>query len=330
MRVGQLSAQRLRVGPPVVGDAAGQRSGQVVESRDQPGAFGSGRVGVGQRYLVPAQGVQQPGGIAAEAPQQRLTRCAFDGELPDAAERTPVPADEVEVENICFAGDFTCAPPSAAVEPARHLLTKSHLPVPQRQEQVVDALFDRQLRWERGEGDAGAQIHQHRMHRLVAELIGQLFADEQVADGLTLGEPQRFQGTGPGRPPRQLHVGEGLEQILRAHAVAPLDRLVDRILRRRMVTDTAHDRSVGVQRPFAAAFPERAAVHLEAPFVTISLRPQGQLDLARSLLGQDDRFVKDDVAHLRRCADRRERHRRIRRPGDDDGPVDDMVGQPRL
>ena len=125
-------------------------------------------------------------------------------------------------------------PPRAAVEPPRHLLPQHHLPVPQRQEQIVHALFGREKCRERREGDSGAQVHQHRMHRLGAEVFGEFFADDDVADRLTLAEPQRLQGTGPGRPPCQLHVGEGLEQLLRTHAVQPLDCRVDGIRRARV------------------------------------------------------------------------------------------------
>ena len=120
-------------------------------------------------------------------------------------------------------------PPRAAIEPPRHLLPQHHLPVPQRQEQIVHALFGCEQRRERREGDAGAQVHQHRVHRFGSELFGEFFADHDVADRLTFAEPQRLQGTGPIRPPGQLHVGEGLEQILRTHAVQPLDGRVDGI-----------------------------------------------------------------------------------------------------
>ncbi len=118
-------------------------------------------------------------------------------------------------------------PPRAAVEPSRHLLLQHHLPVPQRQEQVADALFGRKQCRERREGDSGAQVHQDRVHRLGSELFGEFFADGDVADRLAVTEPQRLQRTGPVRPPRQLHVGEGLEQLLRTHALHPLDRRVD-------------------------------------------------------------------------------------------------------
>ncbi len=120
-------------------------------------------------------------------------------------------------------------PPRTAVEPPWHLLPQRHLPVPQRQEQIVDALFGREERRERRERDSGAQIHQHRVHRLAAELVGEFFADEDVADRLALAEPQRLEGTGPGWSPGQFQVGERLEQLLRTHALQSLERFVDGI-----------------------------------------------------------------------------------------------------
>ncbi len=178
---------------------------------------------------MPAEGVQQPGGIAAETAQQRLARCAFDRELANPAQLAAIPVDEIEVEDLGLAVEFAWVPFRAAVEPPGHLLPQHHLPVPQRQEQIVHALFGRQKRRERREGDPGAQVHQHRVHRLGPEMFGKFVADHDVADRLTLAEPQRLQGTGPVRTPRQLHVGEGLEQILRTHALEPLDGRVDRI-----------------------------------------------------------------------------------------------------
>ena len=69
------------------------------------------------------------------------------------------------------------------------------------------------------------------MHRLGSELFGEFFADGDIADRLTLADPQRFEGRGPDRPPCQLHVGEGLEQLLRTRAVQPLDCRVDGVRR---------------------------------------------------------------------------------------------------
>ena len=225
----QQLSQGLRIGGPVERDAARHLGGQFVESGNQPGAVRtSGAVtGRRRRHLVPAEGVQQPGGIAAEPAQQRLARRAFDRELANPAQLAAIPIDEIEIEDLGFAVEAAGVPPRAAVEPPRHLLPQHHLPVPQRQEQIVHALFGREKCRERREGDSGAQVHQHRMHRLGSEMFGELFADDDVADRLTLAEPQRLQGTGPVRTPRQLHVGEGLEQLLRTHAVQPLDRRVD-------------------------------------------------------------------------------------------------------
>ena len=223
-------------------------------------------------------------------------------------------------------------PLRAAVEPPRHLLPQRHLPVPQRQEQIVHALFGREKRRERREGDSGAQIHQHRVHRLGSELFGEFFADDDVADRLTLTEPQRLQGTGPVGPPCQLHVGEGLEQLLRPHAVQPLDCRVDRIrlLGCRLVIDTGDDGAVGVQRPFSITNTVWATVHLEAQVTAVLQRMQRQLHLARTLLGQDDRLIEEDIFHPGRRTNGGQGHRRIRRPGNDNGAVDDVIGQPWL
>jgi len=138
---------------------------------------------------VPAEGVEQPGGVAAEAAQQRLARRTFDCELANPAQLAAIPIDEVEIENLGLAVEFAGVPPCAAVEPPRHLLPQHHLPVPQRQEQIVHALFGCEQRRERREGDAGAQVHQHRVHRFGAELFGEFFADHDVADRLTFTEP---------------------------------------------------------------------------------------------------------------------------------------------
>ena len=204
------------------------------------------------RHLVPAEGVQQPGGVAAEPAQQRLSRRPLDGESLDPTQKAAVSIDVVEIEDLSLAVEFIGVPFRAAVEPARHLLPQRHSLVAQRQEQAVDALFGCAQRRERREGDAGAQVHQDRVHRLGAEILGQFFADRDVADRLALAEPQRLQRSGPVRPPRQFHVVEGLEQLLRTHALHPLDRRVDRLhgLGCRLVFFDARDRGpVGVQRP---------------------------------------------------------------------------------
>ena len=126
-------------------------------------------------------------------------------------------------------------------------------------------LFGRKKSREGREGDSGAQVEQHRMHRLRSEMLGEFFADGDVADRLTLAEPQRLQRTGPVRAPCQLHVGEGLEQLLRTHAVASLDRRVDGIRRigRGLVINTGEDGAIGVQRPLGVTNAVWAAVHPE-------------------------------------------------------------------
>ena len=143
---------------------------------------------------MPAEGVQQPGGIAAEPAQQRLSGRAFDRELANPAQVAAIPIDEIEIEDLGFAVEVAGVPPRAAVEPPRHLLPQLHLPVPQRQEQIVHPLFGREKRRERREGDSGAQVEQHRMDRLGSEMLGEFFADGDIADRLTLADPQRLQG----------------------------------------------------------------------------------------------------------------------------------------
>ncbi len=280
---------------------------------------------------MPAERVQQPGGVAAEAAQQCFTWCPLDRELANSAEVTAISIEILQIEDLGFAVEGALVPLGAAVEAARHLLLERHLAVPQGQEQVVDTLFGRKQRRERREGDTRAQVHQYRVHRFCSELFGEFFTDQDVADRLTLAEPQRLQGSGPVRPPRQLQVGEGLEQLLRTHAVHALDGLVDRIvLGYRLLGRAAHHGALGIQRPFGVADPERAAVHLELPLTAASRGMQGQLHLARTLLGQNDRLVEEHVFRMRRGADRGQCHRGVRRTGDDDGAVDDVIGQPRL
>ena len=48
------------------------------------------------------------------------------------------------------------------------------------------------------------------------------------------------------------------------------------------------------------------------------------------LVAQNDRFVEEDIAHLRRRPDRGKGHRRVRRARNDNGAVDDVMRQPRL
>ncbi len=331
----QQFSQELGIGGPVEGDAAGHLCRQLVESGDQPG---SARVLIARRrgrHLMPAEGVEQSRGVATEAAHQRLARCALDGELTDSPEHPAIEIDEIEVEGLGFAGQFAGVPLRPAIETAGHPLADRDLPVPQGQEQVVDALFGGQQRWERGESDAGAQVHHHRVHRLAAEILGEFFADHNVANGFAVAEPQRLQRARPGRPPGQLHIGEDLKQLLRTHPLAPLDRFVDRIrILRCRLADAIDDGAVSVQRPFGGSIAVRAAVHLETPpaivFCGVFERMQSQLNLPRMLLGQDDRFVEKDVLHVRRRTDRGERHRGIGSTGNHDGAVDDVVGQPGL
>ena len=81
-------------------------------------------------------------------------------------------------------------PAGPAIEPARHPPPEFDLSVPQRQEQVGHPVFGRGQGGERGERHAGAQIQQHRVHRLTAEVLGQLVAHGDVADRLAVADPQ--------------------------------------------------------------------------------------------------------------------------------------------
>ena len=51
-------------------------------------------------------------------------------------------------------------------------------------------LLSREQGRERREGHTGAQVHQHRVHRLGTELFCKFLTDEDVADGLTLTKPE--------------------------------------------------------------------------------------------------------------------------------------------
>ena len=181
-----------------------------------------------------------------------------------------VPIHEIEVEDLRFAVDTASLPPRAAIEPLWQRLTQHHSPIPQRQEQIgrrAVVFGRRENRREGREGDTGAQVQQHRMDRLATELFGEFLADGDIADRLTVTGPQRFERRGPGGTPGQLHVGEGVEQLLRTRAAQPLACGVDGFvrLRRRLVVDTGGDPAVGVQRPLSLALTVRAAVYLEGP-----------------------------------------------------------------
>lgn len=64
-------------------------------------------------------------------------------------------------------------PPGAAVEPPGHALAQLDLSVTQRQEQISHAVFGRDQRGEGGEGHTGAQVQQHGVDGLAAEVLGQ-------------------------------------------------------------------------------------------------------------------------------------------------------------
>ena len=141
---------------------------------------------------MPAKGIQQPGGIAAESAQQRLSGRAFEGELANPAQVVAIPIDEIDIEDLGFAVEGAGMPPRAAIKPPRHLLPQLYPPVPQRQEKIGYPLFGSDKRRESRERDSGAQIEQHRMDRLASELFGEFVADGDIPDRLTLADPQRF------------------------------------------------------------------------------------------------------------------------------------------
>ncbi|SKI62867.1 Uncharacterised protein [Mycobacteroides abscessus subsp. abscessus] len=338
----QHLAQQFRIRFAIQRDAARHLGGELIESRDQPGANRCRRLLAltrdrRHRNLVPAKGVQQPGGVTPEPAQQCLARCTFDGELTNPAQVTAIPIQVVEIEDLRLAIQRALMPARTAVEAPGHLLLQRHLSVPQRQEQVVDALLGSEQGGERREGDTGAQVHQDRVHRLGAQLLGQLFAHEDVADGLTLAEPQRLQRAGPGWAPGQFQIGEDLEELHRTHALHPFDGGIDRLgrlssLRCRLgvVPDTGDHRAFGVQRPVDVAFTVGTAVHLELRTTAVLQRMQRQLYLPRALLRQDDRLVEEHILSPCGSADGSQGHRGVGRTRNDDGAVDDVIGQPWL
>src|SRR5262249_40936113 len=122
------------------------------------------------------------------------------------------------------------------------------------------------------------------------------------------------------------------EQLLRTRAAQPLARRVDGFcwLRCQLVVGAGADPAIGVQRPLGVVLTVWTAVYLEGPAALVFDRMHRQLYLPGSLVAQDDRFVEEDIAHLRRCSDRGKGHRRVRRARNDDGAIDDVMRQPRL
>ncbi|CAM5707108.1 hypothetical protein MAUB1S_11645 [Mycolicibacterium aubagnense] len=321
-------------------DSSRQPGCQFVETGDQPRA--GGRLGGGLavltgrgrcRALLPPQRVQQAGGVATEPAQQRLPRRPLHGELGDTAEALAVPIQEVDVEDLRLVGQLTGVPAGPGVEAPRHLLAQLDLAVPQRQEQVVHAVFGGQQRREGREGHTGAEVKQDRVNGLAAEVLGEFVTDGHIADGHAVPHPQRLERGGPGGAPRQFHVVEGLEELLGTQPLHAFDDVLHRtgdIVRGIRFVGTGQQRAVGVQRPLGLSDPVRPAVHLEFPAVAAVEGADGQLRLARRLVGQNDRLVEKDFLHPRRRSDRGQGHCRVRRTGDHDGAVDDVVRQPRL
>ena len=337
--VGERLLPGVAIGGGIDPDSSRLLRRQLVETGDQPGSVcGLGLV-VGirtarRRGLMPAQGVEQSGRVATEAAQQRLAGCALDREFADAAQALAVAVKEVDVEDVGFPVDPAAMPTCPAVEPPGHALPQLDLPVAQRQEQIRHPVLDGQQRRECREGHAGAQIEQHRVDRLAAEMFGQFVADGDVADRFAVTDPQRFQRTRPGRAPGQFHVVEGFEQLLGIGPRQPFDRLVDRIGRRRRPrvghVGTFEHGAVGVQRPVGVANSIGTAVDGELPAVRRLQWSHGELNLTGCLLGQDDRFVEEHFLHPRRCSCGRQRHGCVGRSRDDHRAVDDVVSQPRL
>ena len=298
---------------PVKRDAARQFGRQFVESGNQPGAVHvsgvdhrSRRGGTSCQPRVYSSRVASPPSPRNNA--SRGARLTVNSRIPPS--RRPSRSTKSRSKTWVSLSSALVCHFRAAVKPPRHLLpqlTRSYRNGKNRSFTPCSAATKRR---ERREGDPGAQVQQHRMHRLGSEVFGEFFADGDVADRLTLAEPQRLQRTGPVRPPRQLHVGEGLEQLLRTHALQPLDRRVDgfrRIgcrLRSVDTGDTVHG-AVGVQRPLSITNTVRAAVHLELPAAAVIQRMQSQLHLTRSLLGQNDRLIEEDLFDPRRRHQRR-------------------------
>jgi len=80
-----------------------------------------------------------------------------------------------------------------AIEPPWHPFAQHDLPIAQRQEQIRVNVGLRRDRKERCARDAGAEVEQHRMDRLAADVLGQVVADGDVADRLPVADPQRLQ-----------------------------------------------------------------------------------------------------------------------------------------
>ena len=118
--------------------------------------------------------------------------------------------------------------------------------------------------------------------------------------------------------------------MLRIDPVEPLDVLVDRRACGLRVIGTGKDAAVGVQRPVRVPHPVRAAVYLKLPAAAAVERAHGELDLARRLLGKNDRLVEEDVLDPGRRPGGGQRHRGVGRTRDDDRAVDDVVRQPGL
>ncbi len=76
-----------------------------------------------------------------------------------------------------------------AIEPPWHPFAQHDLAIAQRQEQIRVDIGLRSHRKERGTGDAGTEIEQHRMDRFAADMFGQFVADSDVADRLPVADP---------------------------------------------------------------------------------------------------------------------------------------------
>ena len=271
----QHLSQGFRIACPVERDAARHLRGQLVESGDQPGTAGvlGTLFGWWRRNLVPAKGVQQPGGVTAEPAQQRLAGRALDRELADSTELAAVPVDEIEIEDLGLAVESLFVPPRAAVEPPWHLLAQRHLPVPQRQEQIAHdpvrpregrGTPGRQLRCT-GPSAPGASARFRDVRRVLRRRRCRRSPRRRRATATSGNRTSSAPTPTPCRRRSRTTPADACGSAARSLSSTGSARLFSRL-----VGDTGDDGALGVQRPFGVAFTVRAAVHLEARSAAVS------------------------------------------------------------
>ena len=171
--------------------------------------------------FVPADGVEQPGRVAAEPAQQRLTRGTFDGELGDAAAGVRR-GSRKSMSKTRFAPEA-----AGAAGPGRNRrgMFSRNSTCPQRSGRNRS---DTRARRRPAAGRRG------RRHRCTGPAAPGGWARCRGARPVRR-RPRRRRSLRPHRPtttsarstrwaPRQLHVVEDLEQLLRAGPGHPLDR----------------------------------------------------------------------------------------------------------